>query len=331
MSQVTGVRTRLAGFTETTYGQIPGTPAGLVLPFVQNGVRAQMQREQDATIDGFRGQPRSVPGNRDINGTVQVNVAPGSIGWWLQHLIGVPTTTGAAVPYTHTFAPAASGANALPPGFTLEEDLGSAFTAASRYIRYQGCRIAQMQLTLAPSGFLTASIDVRGADYSRSATALDATLTDNGHKAFPAMSAALSVNAGAVTVKMTQFQLTYSNDLDDTNYTIGGNGVRGSMPEGFALVTGQTEFLLEDSNYLDLVLGDSDVSFDLSLQHGVGDGTAGNEKLTISIPAAVNELVTPQINGPRGVRLQANFNAFRTSGEIGVQAVLLSPLAIIDG
>jgi len=39
---------------------------------------------------------------------------------------------------------------------------------------------------------------------------------------------------------------------------------------------------------------------------------------------------TPVISGPKGVRLQASFTAHRTTGEIGVTAVLKSPLATIE-
>lgn len=328
--QVRGANVRLIGCTETAFGTTPASPNALILPYVQNNVKADQQRDTDETIDGFRGATRSVAGNRTVGGTVQVNVAPQTIGFWLKHTLGTPTTTGAAVPYTHSFSVAASGANALPPGFELESDLGAGFTSTSRYVRHVGCRIGQAQFSLSPSGFVQATFTITGSDYVKSAAPLEASPTDNGHAAFSALAASLVFGGGSLALDVTKFDLTLSNNLDEDTYTVGGGGKRGDLPEGKLMPSGTVEALLKDSNLLDAALADTDSSLVLTLSRGTGDGTDGNEQLTITIPALVFAATTPVVTGPKGVRLQASFTAHRTSAEIGITAVLKAPIATIE-
>jgi hypothetical protein len=332
--QMTGIGRRLVGLTESAYAQIPGSPAGLVLPIVTSQLKAAQSRDKDQTLSGFRGMPRGMLANQNIAGTVTVNSAPGSIGWWLKHLIGVPTTTGASAPYTHTFQAAMPGqSGALPAGFIVEDDQGANYTSAMRYIRYQGCRINQGKFSLKPSGFLEASFDIIGSTFSRASSLLDATPTDNGQNAFPGMSGSLVLTSGgAIAVDITQFDLNWSNDLDNSSFVIGGGGTLGSLPEGNADATGSVTFLLKDDAMQAKVLSDSDFSITASVKLGDGTGSsAGNEKLTFNIPASAFEINTPTIPGPKGISVQANFSAHRTTGELGVTAVLLSPLASVEG
>lgn len=332
--QMTGIGRRLVGLTETAYAQIPGSPVGLVLPIVTSQLKAGQTRDKDQTLSGFRGMPRGVLANRTIAGAITVNAAPGSIGWWLKHLIGAPTTTGSAAPYTHVFQAAMPGlAGALPAGFIIEDDQGANYDSTVRYIRYQGCRINQGKFTLKPSGFLESSFDIIGSTFSRASSLLDATPTDNGQSAFPGMSGALVLNSGgAVAVDITQFDLTWANDLDNSNFIIGGGGTLGSLLEGNADVSGTVTFLLKDDAMQAKILADSDFSITTSVQNGDGTGSAtGKEKLTFSIPSGAFEINTPTIPGPKGISVQANFSAHRTTGELGVTATLLSPLATVEG
>jgi hypothetical protein len=332
--QMTGIGRRLVGITEAAYAQIPGVPIGLVLPILTSALTAKQARDNDATLAGFRGMPRGVLANKTIAGSVAVNAAPGSIGWWLKHLIGAPVTTGAGAPYTHTFTAAMPGdAGALPPGFIIEDDQGANYTAAERYIRYQGCRINQGKFSLKASGFLAATFDLMGSTFSRDPDPLDAAVTDNGQQAFPGMSGSLVLNSGgAIAVPITQFDLTWANGLDNSNYTIGGGGALGSLPEGSADVSGAITFLLQDDAMQAKILADADFSITASVKNGAGDGSAtGAEKLTFTIPAGAFEISTPTIPGPKGISVQANFSAHRTAGELGVTAVLLSPLATVEG
>lgn len=328
--QVRGSTVRLIGVTDTAYGAPPAAPTALILPYVQNNVKADQQRDTDETISGFRGSARSVAGNRKVDGTLQINAAPQTIGFWLKHLLGAPASTTTAGVTTHVFGVAASGAEALPPSFTLESDMGADFTAASRYVRLSGCRIAQAQFSIGPSGFVQFTPTIAGSDYIKSATPLDAAPTDTGHAAFSTLTAALVYGGGALALDTTKLDFTFSNNLDEDTYLVGGGGKRGDLPEGLAGVNGTIEALLKDSALLDAALSDADSSLQLTLTRGTGDGTLGNESLQILIPALVFAVTTPTVPGPKGLRLQATFTGHRTTGEIGVTATLKTPIATIQ-
>ncbi|HET6805324.1 MAG TPA: phage tail tube protein [Frateuria sp.] len=330
MPQVRGSNVRLIGVTDDSFATPPASPSAVILPFVQNNVKADQQRDTDDTISGFRGAARSVAGNRTVGGTLQVNAAPQTIGFLLKHLLGAPTSTTATGVTTHVFGVAASGASALPPSFTLESDLGAAFTAASRYVRLTGCRIAQAQFAVGPSGFMQVTPTITGSGYSKSGTPLDASPDDTGHAAFSTLTASLVFGGGALPLDVTKLDFTIGNNLDEDTYVIGGNGNRGDLPEGLLTVSGTVEALLKDSGLLDAALADTDSSLVLTLTRGTGDGTDGNESLEINIPALVFATTTPTVPGPKGVRLQASFTGHRTTGEIGVTATLKTPLATIN-
>lgn len=328
--QVRGANVRLIGTTEATYGTPSGTPTALILPFVQNNLKSDQTRDQDETISGYRGMSRSIAGNRSVAGTVQINAAPQTIGFWLKHILGAPASTTATGVTTHVFGVAFDGAAALPPGMTLEEDMGADFTAASRYVRYSGVRVAQAQFSLSPAGFLQVTSTLTGSAYSKNSTPLDATPTDTGHAAFSTLTAALVFGSGSLAIDATKLDFTLGNNLDEDTYVIGGNGARGDLPEGMLSVSGNVEALLKDDALLAAALADEDTSLLLTLQNGTGDGTDGNEQLQINIPALVFGVSTPTVPGPKGLRLTAPFTAHRTAGEIGVTATLKTPIATIE-
>lgn len=320
MANVRGYKTVLAGFTQDSFNTGPAAPNGERLYRRSNSLTGQMQRVVDETLSGFRGMTRSVAGNRTVTGAVPVTLAPESIGFWLKHLIGAPTTAGVN-PYTHTFQVAASGANALPPSMLLELDLGDEILAANRYIRYTGCRINRGQFTFRPGALIDASFDIIGADFSNDAGApLDATLIDPGHTAFEP--AQITATIGALDVCLNELSLSCENGLDDSLYCLSNGGVRDDLPEGMFNATGSLSALVDNEDLMNQVLAGTDTDLVVTISRGDGLGSAGNESLVITYPSIVFDVVTPPVEGPRGVKLAANFMAHRTSAELAMSWVL---------
>ncbi len=329
MGNATGALTRIAAFTETDYDTPPVVPDGRLIAVQSFGLRAAEARETDPTLSGFRGQSRSTAGRRDVSGTILVSIAPQTIGLWLAHVIGRPVTTGAG-PYTHTFAVDPNGAGALPAGLMFETDYGAGITAPGRYVRYNGVRINQGTFQFPSSGPPTLSMDALGANFSAAATTpLDATLTDAGHSAWSAKQIALEFDDGALSVCMESLSVVMGNDLDADRWCVGNGGTRHDLPEGSFIVTGQAVQFFDTPALMNKALSDADAKIKVTLTRGTGLGTAGNESLVITIPLAVFEANTPAVDGPKGLKLQANFTAHRGVGEIGVTAVLKNALATV--
>lgn len=326
MADVRGTLTRVLGYTETPF-KTPGSD-GFVLPLTQFTPQPRQPRVQSQTLTGRRGTTRSSAGLKSVEGQWGYEMAPESLGIVLKHLVGVPTTTGTG-PYTHVFQHAISGANALPAGLTLEQDFGAGtIAAAARILRMLGCRINQGTMTLTPQGFQTMQLDILGSDWLQATTPLDATPTDVGHSGFEAPDITVTIGSPAAQICLNQLTLTIGNDLDPDKYCISGGGVRDGLVEGFAMVSGQITAFFDHEDVINTVLSGADTSMNVTLSRGDGLGTAGNESLTIAIPALVFEAAGAPITGPRGQRIQASFMAHRVgAAELGITYTLRNAVA----
>ena len=328
MADVRGSNVVIQMVPETAY-KTPGT-TGEQLSVVSCGVVPRQPRVDSNTLSGKRGRARSVTGAKEVAGPVQVEIAPEDIGLILKHLIGAPTTTGVG-PYTHTFQPAASGANALPIGFTLQYNYGSAVASASQFLRLNGCRFSQGTFNFTPNGLQTLQLDAMGADWSQSSTDLDSTPVVLGHTNFESVNLAVVLGGGSpLNVCFSALSLTINNDLDGDKYCVGAGGVRDGLPEGFAVVTGQATMFFDHEDVIDTLLSGTDTELDITLSRGDGLGSAGNESLVLHIGDLVFEKTAPPVDGPRGLRVQANFTAHRVgTSEIDFTAVLKNAISAI--
>ena len=329
MGNVTGALSTVIGWKETTWNTTPGTPDARRIPLVSFGLRAMEERETDPTLSGYRGQQRSTGGRREVGGAISITVAPETIGFWLANVIGTPVTTGTG-PYEHAFAVDPDGAGALPPGVGFQVDYGAGISGAGRYIVYSGCRVNQMTLDIPQNGNITATVDIVGAEYDADNVAsLDASPTDTGHNAWKAQKALVVFDGGALSVCLESLQLTFGNDLDVDRWCVGHGGIRHDLPEGQFIAAGQAVAYFDSAALMNKALSDADASLVVTLTKGTGAGTAGNETLVLTVPALVFTVNTPPIDGPRGLKLDASFTAHRTSGEVGVTAVLNNALAAV--
>lgn len=325
MTQATGAKSRIIAVTETTYNEVPASPSAELMYVQTFTLKPAATREQDPTLSGYRGQARGVLGRKEVSGQATISLAPGSIGFWLKHLFGVPTTTGEG-PYTHTF----SLANALPAGILFETDYGSAIAGAGRYIRYGGTRINQVAFQFQTSGTPSATIDLVGSSSDATALAtLDDTPTDGGHAAWGVGNISLLLDNGDTEVCLESFSPTFSNDLDTDLWCINNGGQRHDLPEGQFVVNGSGVAQFDTPALLNKALNDEDLAIQVMLSRGTGDGSANNESLVLTIPLSTIDQTAPEISGPRGLKMSFNFVAHRVSGELGVTAVLKNQRATV--
>lgn len=328
MGAVKGGKTTIGIYTEATYGT-QGTD-GTRLPFTTCGLAPNQARDRSAILSGYYGQARGVLGNQAPAGPIASECGPESIGLFLKHLIGTPTSAAADTAYKHTFE-VGDGAKDIPPGFDIEEDFGTALGSAThRVLRYLGCRLNNGSFSFGSSGFIGVSFDVLGASFEPAAEPKDASLTDLGHTSFGAANTAIVLSNGStIDCDKRELTLNFSNDLDPDYFNIGGGGIRADAPRGLVGVDGNLTGLFNSDALLKQVLADTDASLVVSLTRGTGLGTTGNEKLVITIPALTFAPAGPQINGPRGLLLPTTFSAHRTTGEIGIKAELWNAQAAI--
>ncbi len=330
--QATGALTKITGFTQPAFRELPAEPDAEVL-YVRTLEFADNQPlEQDPTLaGGFRGELRGQRGRIDASGTAVVTIAP-SIAFWLKHLIGVPTTTGDSPgPYTHTFV-VAGGANALPAALGLERDFSNRIATPGRYVRDQDIRIESATFAFSTaSPYQQATFNLRGASRKTlPAEPFDASPTDYGHAGFGVANLSLSLDGGATQACIETLNFTWNNGLDTDLYCLNDGGQRHDLPEGELVVTGDGVVQFDTPAMLAKAQNDQNLALLITLSRGNGNGAAGNESLVINIPLSVIEAPTPGVTGPRGLKQNFTFRAFRTSGsELGITAVLKCPRAII--
>ena len=322
---VLGSAVKVALYDEVTYKSKNSVTNGLLAYFTECSVAAQQNNVQPNTISADRSRAKPGAGNLDVSGNLNVEMAPETIGFYLRHILGAPTTTGASAPYTHTFRP-----KALPTGLIVEKDWeGAGLT--DKIEQFLGCRVSQATIAVPQEGAATLAMQLQGASYVIATAPIDGTLADPGHNGWFAPDVSVNVGGSSAT-NIKSVQMTINNNLDGGRYALGSGGERLELPEGFADVSGQVTAIVDStlfSAFIDKAKARTDTALEVILTSGAGTGaSAGNEKLSLKLDHALIALATPPITSPNGMEVTFTFTGFKSGGtDKGLVAVLLSPLA----
>lgn len=331
MAQATGALTKIVGFTQPAIRQMDDPVQAELLYLRTLDYNATNPLEQDPTLaGGFRGQQRGARGRVGGTGSAVVTIGT-SIAFWLKHLIGVPSTSGVAAPYTHTFQ-VGQGINALPAALGIERDYSDRIAVPGRYVRDTDIRIASGAFAFSTAAATQqATFNLAGAALrTMPTTAVDATPDDFGHAAFALAGLSLLLDDGTTDVCVETLNLNWDNDLDTELYCLNDGGLRHDMPEGQVLITGDGVAQFDTPALLIKARDDANLKLQITMSRGTGAGTAGNEQLVITIPLSTIETTTPGVTGPRGIKQNFTFIAYRPAGsEVGVTAVLKSARATV--
>lgn len=209
----------------------------------------------------------------------------------------------------------------LPVGLTIERDYGSNITGSGRFEQFHGCRVAQMALNFPQSGYVTANFDLKGASSTLASSALDASVTDNGHTSFSIASTTTLEEGGSAVATISEWSATLSNSLDESSFAQ-GNSARSDLPEGDAQISGSVTGMFKDTAMLTKAINNTTSSLRNVLKRGTGDGTAGNEYVETLIQNLVYERKSPEVNGPGGVRFNWNFMGFKVGTDLGMKMII---------
>ncbi|MCB1738713.1 MAG: hypothetical protein KDH20_02025 [Rhodocyclaceae bacterium] len=302
MAQVRGTDTQIALFDESTFGAMPGSPAGKLLYCTTASPDAKRTLVRSNTITNGRTSHRVWPDQWDITAAIAGELAPESSGMWLKHAMGQVATTGVG-PYTHTLT-----LGALPVGLGIEVDYGSQISGAGRYMQYHGLKANQLTLDFPATGPVTFSLDLIGASHTAASAALDASLTDTGHTPWFAWEGTAKEGGSAIAY-LSSGRIQVANGLDGDTYTIGSAGRRRAIGAGRAVVTGQIVALFESQALLDKALASTESSIEFTLSRGDGLGSAGNESQVFLVEGLYYEPASPAIDTPDGLKITLNFQA----------------------
>ena len=186
---------------------------------------------------------------RDPDSTVAAaNTAPDAtairaeaLGFWLKAAFGVPTTTGAAAPYSHEFQ---SGAWTLP-SMSIETGMPE----VPRYAMYSGCVLDQLTWQMQRSGLLTATarLVAQGKTVGTTTSAFGAPASPPAAlelKRFGHFNGAITRN-GTALGNVVSAEITYANNLDRIE-TIRSDGRIDGADPSIAALTGRIEVRFAD-------------------------------------------------------------------------------------
>ncbi len=304
--QARGRKGQLLMAFETNFGETPAMPTAIKLPFETSGIKASQTLNEDNTIRNNRNPAQPSRGYIDVSGQTVVPVDTIAFGYWLKALFGDPETTGEG-PYTHVFKP-----NDTQPSVVIERG----FTDIGKYLLYNGCKVSSVSIDVGGEGGQNANIDVMGANETPGDASFAATPTSLSLLRFDRFQAAVTIG-DALAAKITAGQINLNAALDGNQYLIGGQGLRGDIPEGIFQASGSITALFEDLTLLDLAVNGTESAVTFTW-------TNGANSLEIKFPEVVFERNSPGIDGPQGIVIEMPFRGYYDDAveEAAVQVTL---------
>jgi hypothetical protein len=321
MTQQSGANAVLIFDTETTYKTTPASPDAHVLPFVSESLRLARNFTTSKTIRSNRNPQAPARGNMNVAGDIAIELAP-QYGKLFKHIFGGYGVAGETAPYTHTYKIAA-----LPVGMCIEKQFTD--LAADKYFLYNGCKVNSFKLSAKTEGPIDCSLSLMGAKETIGGTTIDATATDNGHTIFDGFEASVSQGGSPLAI-VTELDFTLESALDGNTYVMDGTGVRRSLPEGKAKVSGNVKALFEDDVLYALAVANTETTLATHFTKGAGTGaTVGNEKMSFYMDEMKFSPNSPVVSGPTGLLVELGFEAYlNVDADLSaLRMVLLSPIA----
>ncbi|HFD14693.1 MAG TPA: hypothetical protein ENJ38_00115 [Rhodospirillales bacterium] len=280
-----GSRTKLALARETTFGTAPGGAYSLV-PFVSDGLGLRQELLENDILGLGRDAQRPQRDVKAVDGRVTVPVDQRAIGYWLQGLLGDPTSTdNGDGTWTHTFQ---SGGDTLP-SFTLEKQ----FEGVNVYHTATGVMVNGLSLGVEPTGRAQAEVDVLAADMTITASSAAGSTSAVSITRFHQFAGTIKKD-GADLAKITGISVDLRNNLDPVRY-VGGGGAIGDIVPGIIAVTGQLDARFADTSLFDLA--ENETVFDLEF----GWQADATHYLLFKLEQAELTAAGAPVDGPGGV------------------------------
>jgi hypothetical protein len=297
MSRAKGYNSQLALGYETTYGNTPTSSKAYNMPFNQSKIDVKQNLIESSTIRGRRDKEQPAVGNIDVSGSVVVPLDQRGIGFWLAAMFGSPTTIGSGDPYAHIFKVIGS-----QPSLVLEQQYPDIIT----YEMFNGCKVNKFSFTYGGDTELTAQIDLMGAQRTIGSTPFTSNLSDIPLLRFSNFQGSIE-EGGVQLANVSEASLNVDFGLDGNNYTLGGNGYRAELPEGYVQVSGNIKAFFEDTVLLNKAINNTKTSLNLKF-------VSGAHSLGFLMEEVILQQTSPGIENEKGIIVNLPFKAFYNSG-----------------
>jgi hypothetical protein len=298
MARSYGANATLAGKLEATYGTAPSGDYES-LPFVSSSLGSEQGLIESDVLGQGRDPVEPIRDVIRVEGDAVVPVDLRSFGFWLELLLGAPTTTGADDPYTHTFR---SGEDDLPSA-----SLQIGHPKVPAFFLVSGLRANSMALEFQRSGGAAATIALIGQGEARFATSQAGTPTIRAFSRFNQFQGSVRRD-GSPLGNVTAARLTYSNNLEPIEVIRDDGKIDGVDPTVAAL-SGTIEVRFADTTLL--AAAEDHDAIELEFAYTMAAG----RRLTITAHEVYLPKPRQQITGPGGVQASFDWQAARDDSE----------------
>lgn len=276
----------------------------IIIPFNTAEFGMQEDLEESNAISSGRQPQKPTGGNISGTGSSNHEMNP-YLTTLLKHLYGKVVTidlTGGK--YQHIFA-----IDNLPEGLAVEVQ----HTKELIYTVYHA-KINSGSISQAATGkvMLDLGWEVAKEEAATNQTTLDGDPTNYGHKPFSAKFGAFSEGGVSAPGLATNFKIDFTNNIEGEP-TIGSEGEKDSLMEGRAKVNFSIDMLYKDNTIMAKAKALTESKIKMENQNGTGDGSAGNEYMSIETPEVLYARPRQRIDGPRG--LKATFTGIAYSDD----------------
>jgi hypothetical protein len=312
MPQARGSKGRIFYAEESSWGVLPGSPVVRQLKAITYGesLGATGEELRSGAITGARALESVRMGPIDAGGSLPFEAAPLGIGTLMKHAIGGRVTTGTG-PYTHVIK-----RGILPAGLTIEKN----FEDVGRTFRFAGCKIDRLQMSFAPTGLVTGTMDVVAKNAVVPGTAFTPP-TPPVHDPFASVD--VSTFIGGVATCMLGFSFDLSNNLSRQRCI--GDRFIDELPEGQGALNGQITVKFTDTDsYYTQWLAENDFAIRLLMTRG----SASHELLLPKVRLSGDAI--PKLANAEGVTTQLNWAAlYDTTEQTDIKYTIINTEATV--
>jgi hypothetical protein len=292
MTIASGSRHGLAYVAETDYGVTPATPALQRLRHNSTSLGLSKETLESEELRSDRQRVNVKHGNRSVAGDLAFELSYASFDDFIEAAL------------CGTWDTNVLKAGTARRSFTVERH----FSDISQYLRYAGCEINTLSLSVAPNAMVTGSFGLIGKGQTvDSAEITDATYVDaNSNTPFDSFTGSITEGGAAIAV-VTSLELSIENGLEAL-YVIGSpETLRPSI--GRSTIGGSISAYFEDASLINKFIDEtaSSISFTLT-------DTAGNSYI-VNLPNVKYNTGAPELSGQGPVTVSLDFAALYDATE----------------
>jgi len=303
MAIASGSRHRLAAIAEVTYGTTPTTPAFSTMRHNSCNIGLSKDAVESEEIRGDRQITCFRHGNKSVGGDIEGELAYGEYDSLIEAAL------------CGTWSTDVLKAGTTRRSFTIERT----FQDITQYVRYTGCEVNTMSISIAPNSMVGVSFGFIGKDQSIAQTAIASssysTLTDTCQ--FDSFTATIS-EGGSPIALVTEAEITLENGIEPQFVVGSSTTLRPSI--GRCNVTGSITVYLEDQAMLTKFQNETESSLDLTLTDPDGN------TFQIEIPKLKYTSGQPDVSGEGSVTVSMDFQAIYDSVDASNIVITRNPI-----